>query len=127
MTQMRPAKLKQRLQSVHPQSKDKDKSYFERKNKALKMMRLDASSEFCRRNSKMLLETLSEILRNTFSVEKLSDECQNNFLDLVNDSSARQAYHEKLLTQFWIKMKDSYLKTTEKALCILFHWLIELK
>ena len=36
----------------------------------------------------------------TFSVEKLSDECQDEFLELVNVSLARQAYHEKLLTQF---------------------------
>ena len=37
-------------------------------------------------------------VRNTFTfpVEKLSDE----FLELVNDSLARQAYHEKLFTQF---------------------------
>ena len=44
----------------------------------------------------------------TFSVEKLSDECQDEFLELVNVSLAKQAYHEKLLTQFWIAMKDSY-------------------
>ena len=36
----------------------------------------------------------------TFSVEKLSYECQDEFLELVNVSLARQAYHEKLLTQF---------------------------
>jgi len=40
---MRPTKLKQHLKNVHPQNKDKDKSFFERHNKALKMMRLDAS------------------------------------------------------------------------------------
>ena len=51
---MSPVKLKQHLQNVHPQSKDKDKSYFEHQNKALKMMRLDASSEFCRRNNKIV-------------------------------------------------------------------------
>ena len=32
---MRPAKLKQHLQNVHPQSKDKDKSYFERQSKTI--------------------------------------------------------------------------------------------
>ena len=40
-------------------------------------------------------------------------------MELVNVSSARQAYHEKLFTQFWIEMKDSYSKTTKKALRIL--------
>ena len=51
----------------------------------------------------------------SFSVKKPSDECQDKFLELVDDSSAWQAYHEKLFTQFWIAMKDSYSKTTEKA------------
>ena len=55
----------------------------------------------------------------TFSVEKISDECYDEFLELINVSLARQAYHEKLLTQFWIEMKDSYSKTTKKALRIL--------
>ena len=51
-----------------------------------------------------------DFIRNlfTFSVEKLSDECQDEFLELVNVSLAKQAYHKKLLTQFWIAMKDSY-------------------
>ena len=62
-----------------------------------------------------------DFIRNlfTFSVEKRSDECQDEFLELVNVSLAKQAYYEKLLTQFWTEMKDSYSKTTEKALRIL--------
>ena len=59
----------------------------------------------------------------TFFVKNLSDECQNKFLELVNDFSARQAYHEKFLTQFLIKIKDSYSKTTKKALCILIPYM----
>ena len=51
---MRLAKLKQHLENVHPQSKHKDKSYFERQSKALKMMRLDSSDEFFIRNSKIV-------------------------------------------------------------------------
>ena len=51
---MRTVKLKQHLQNVHPQSEDKDKSYFKRQNKALKIKRLDASSEFFRRNIKIV-------------------------------------------------------------------------
>ena len=43
---MRPAKLKQHLQNVHPHNKDKEKTYFERQSRALKKMRLDASGEF---------------------------------------------------------------------------------
>ena len=38
----------------------------------------------------------------------------------VNVSLARQAYHEKLLTQFWIEMKDSHPKTTKKLCAFLF-------
>ena len=48
----RPAKLKQPLRIVHPQSIDK--SYFERQNKALKMMKLNALCEFCRKNRKII-------------------------------------------------------------------------
>ena len=43
---MRPAKLKQHLENVHPQHINKDKTYFERQRIALKSMRLDASSGF---------------------------------------------------------------------------------
>ena len=54
----------------------------------------------------------------TFFFEKHSDECQDEFLQLVNVSLARQAYHEKLLTQCCIEMKNFYSKTTQKALRI---------
>ena len=66
-----------------------------------------------------------DFVRNSFSfsVEKLSDEYQDEFLELVGDSLAKQAYHEKRLTQFLIKMKDSYSKTMEKALYILIPYM----
>ena len=54
-----------------------------------------------------------------YPVEKLADDCQDEFLELINDSTARQEYEEKLLSQFWVVMKDSYPKTAEKALHIL--------
>ena len=44
---MRPVKLIQHLHNVHPHSKDKEKTYFERRSRALKKMRLDASGDFC--------------------------------------------------------------------------------
>ena len=43
---MRPAKLKQHLENVHPQHINKNKTYFERQRRALKSMRLNASSDF---------------------------------------------------------------------------------
>ena len=80
---------------------------------------LALESEF----ERYFLETTDEDLgfvRNPFKylVEKLADECQDEFLELINNSTARQEYEEKLLPQFWVVMKDSYPKTTEKALCI---------
>ena len=62
-----------------------------------------------------------DFARNPFKylVEKLADDCQDEFLELINDSTARQEYEEKRLSQFWVAMKDSYPKTTEKALRIL--------
>jgi len=50
---MRPVKLKQHSENVHPQTKNKDRSFFERHNKALKKMRLDSSGEFCQKNNKL--------------------------------------------------------------------------
>ena len=62
-----------------------------------------------------------DFVRNPFKypVEKLADDCQDKFLELINDSTAQQEYEEKLLSQFWVAMKDSYPKTREKALHIL--------
>ena len=62
-----------------------------------------------------------DFVRNPFKylVEKLADDCQDKFLELINNSTARQEYEEKLLSQFWVAMKDSHPKTTEKALHIL--------
>ena len=51
----------------------------------------------------------------TFSVKKISDEYEEDYLNLVDDSSAKQVYHEYLLTEFWIEMKNSYSKITEKS------------
>ena len=55
----------------------------------------------------------------TFSIEKLSDECQNKFLELINNSGARQEYQEKPLSHFWVGLKGSYPQTTKTALRIL--------
>jgi hypothetical protein len=43
---MKPTKLKQHLQNVHPQHKDKDKSFFEHHGNALKKMKLDSTGAF---------------------------------------------------------------------------------
>ena len=51
---MKPAKLKQRLENVHPQHINKDKTYFERQRRELKSMKLDAFSNFFRKNNQLL-------------------------------------------------------------------------
>ena len=55
----------------------------------------------------------------TFPVEKLPDECQDKFLELMNNSGARQEYQEKPLSHFWVRLKDSYPQATETPLHIL--------
>ena len=55
----------------------------------------------------------------TFPVEKFSGECHDKFLELINDSGAKQEYQEKSLSHFWVGLKDSYPQTTETALRIL--------
>ena len=60
-------------------------------------------------------------VRNPFTcpIEKLSDECQDELLELINDSGAREKYQEKPLSHFWVGLKDLYPQTTETALRIL--------
>ena len=62
-----------------------------------------------------------DFIRNpfTYPVEKLADDCQDEFLELINDFTAWQEYEKKLLSQFWVVMKNSYPKTMKKALYIL--------
>ena len=50
---MRLAKLKQHLENVHPQHINKDKTYFKHQRRALKSMKLDASSDFFRKNNQL--------------------------------------------------------------------------
>ena len=51
---MKPTKLKQHLQNVHPQHKDKDKSFFERHGNALKKMKLDSTGVFQQMKKKVI-------------------------------------------------------------------------
>ena len=55
----------------------------------------------------------------TFPVGKLSDQCQDEFVELIDDSGARKEYQEKPLSHFWIELKDTYPQTTETVFRIL--------
>jgi len=59
-----------------------------------------------------------DLVRNPFrlQVEKIPDEYQDEFLELKTDSSAKDIFDEKSLTEFWPLMINSYPKVTEKAL-----------
>ena len=50
---VKPAKMKQHLLNVHPQHKDKNKSFFERHGNALKKMKLVSTKDFKGRNQKV--------------------------------------------------------------------------
>ncbi|XP_076359161.1 protein FAM200C-like [Tachypleus tridentatus] len=52
---MKPTKLKQHLQNVHPQHKDKGKSFFERHGNVFKKTKLDLTGEFQEMNQKEFL------------------------------------------------------------------------
>jgi len=62
-------------------------------------------------------------VRNPFraKVEKNPDEYQDEFLELKTDSSAKNIFDEKSITEFLPLMINSYPKVTEKA----FHALIQ--
>lgn len=70
-----------------------------------------------------LTEEEAALVRNPFSasvnVASIPDEVQDEFLDLRNDSSARDLFHEKLLTQFWCAMYQSYPNVTMLAFRVL--------
>ncbi|CAM1298524.1 Uncharacterised protein r2_g811 [Pycnogonum litorale] len=59
---MRPTKLKQHLEKVHPQHKDKDRSFFERHGKALKAMKLDKTGSFRKGNDQAVEASYSVAL-----------------------------------------------------------------
>ena len=70
-----------------------------------------------------LTEEEAAVVRNPFStsldVASIPDEVQDEFLDLRNDSSARDLFNEKLLPQFWCAMYRQYPKVTLLALRVL--------
>jgi len=61
-----------------------------------------------------LKEQEATLSRNPFSnsldVCDIPDEIQEQFIKLKNDSTARDIYHEKSLSQFWCDMSESYIK-----------------
>ena len=58
------------------------------------------------------------LIRNPFilPVEKVPDSLQDKFLELKDDSCARDLFNEKSITEFWPLMCNSYPKVTEKAI-----------
>ena len=52
-------------------------------------------------------------------VSSIPDDIQDEFLDLRNDSSARDLFKEKSMTQFWCAMYQSYSKVSMTALRVL--------
>ena len=100
---MRPAKLNQHLQNVHSQRKHKDKSYFERQRKALKMMRLDSLGESFIRKSKTVeasyeveLEIAKQKKRHTIG-ESLTTPC---VLKMANKIFGKDAEKKLLAVPF---------------------------
>lgn len=70
-----------------------------------------------------LKQEVAALVRNPFSssldVASLPDEIQDEYLDLKNDSSSRDLFREKELSQFWCAMYGSYPKVSMEALKIL--------
>ena len=66
-----------------------------------------------------LKEEEAILARNSFStslnVSDIPDEMQEQFIDLTNDSTARDVYHEKSLSQFWCDMSKSYPQISKLA------------
>lgn len=62
-----------------------------------------------------------DLVRNPFklSVEKVPDDYQDEFLELQSDSSARNLFEEKSITEFWPLLSNSYPNITKMAFRIL--------
>jgi hypothetical protein len=50
------------------------------------------------------------------SVEKVPNDCQDEFLEQKTDSGARDMCNEKSSTEVWPLMCNSYLKVAERAI-----------
>lgn len=62
-----------------------------------------------------------DLVRNPFKlpVERVPDDCQDEFLELKTDSEARDMFDEKSITEFWPLMCESYPKVSGIAICAL--------
>ena len=67
-------------------------------------------------------EEESKLVRNPFllhlDISKISDDLQDELLDMRNDSSVRELFLEKSLSQFWVSMQLSYPKISRAVLKI---------
>ena len=65
----------------------------------------------------------SKLIRNPFivNVQSLPDSIQEEFLELVNDSVAKDAFETLTLTKFWTKMSVTYPVVSD---VVLNSWLI---
>ena len=65
-----------------------------------------------------LSEIESKLIRNPFvvNVQSLPDSIQKEFLDLVNDFFAKDAFETLTLTRFWTKMSVTYLVVSDIVL-----------
>ena len=52
---------------------------------------------------------------NSLDVSDILDEMQEQFIELKNDSTARDIYHEKPLSHFWCDMTESYPQISKLA------------
>ena len=52
---------------------------------------------------------------NSLDVSDIFYEMQEQFIELKNDSTARDIYHEKSLSQFWCDMTESYPQISKLA------------
>ena len=52
---------------------------------------------------------------NSLDVSDISDEMQEQFIELKNDSTARDIYHEKSPSQIWCDISESYPQISKHA------------
>ncbi|XP_076359162.1 zinc finger BED domain-containing protein 5-like [Tachypleus tridentatus] len=96
--------------------KEKVLPEFGKKNEILQHLTA-LENEFSRYFPELSNDEL-DLVRNPFkfSVEKVSDDCQDEFLVLKIDSGARDMFNEKSITEFWPLMCDSCPKVAERAI-----------
>ena len=105
-----------------PYTATKDEEIYERLKTSitqhLQSLKTELKLYFLERNEQEAAFA-GNLFLTTLNVSDIPDELQDQFYDLQNDLSARDAFHKMALPQFWCAMCESNTQVSELAFRIL--------